>query len=151
MASGLSIPSVRPARRRMIAVDSGFLFALVDRTDAWHRRAAAQAHTASQGWITTWPVLTEVCHLYQRWLSPREAAELMADVADGQLAVWDIPLARCHALPPLMEKYANLPMDLADASLVVAALKTGCTNVWTLDRSDFETYRLPGRKHFKLV
>ena len=48
-------------------------------------------------------------------------------------------------------RYADRPMDLADASLVVAALKTGCTNIWTLDRSDFETYRLPGRKHFKLV
>jgi predicted nucleic acid-binding protein len=141
MASGLSIPSARPARRRMIAVDSGFLFALVDRTDAWHRRAAAQAHTASQGWITTWPVLTEVCHLYQRWLSPREAAELMADVADGQLAVWDIPLARCHALPPLMEKYANLPMDLADASLVLLAEHLGHGRILSTDERDFGAYR----------
>ena len=37
------------------------------------------------------------------------------------------------------------------ASLVVAALQTGCAKLWTLDRSDFETYRLPGRKHFTLV
>ncbi len=40
---------------------------------------------------------------------------------------------------------------LADASLVIAALKTGVTAIWTLDRGDFDTYRLPGRKRFRLV
>jgi predicted nucleic acid-binding protein len=50
-----------------------------------------------------------------------------------------------------INRYADRPMDLADASLVVAALKTGSTTIWTLDRNDFETYRLPGRKHFRLV
>ncbi len=48
-------------------------------------------------------------------------------------------------------RYADRPMDLADASLVVTAIKTGCINVWTLDRADFETYRLPGRKRFRLA
>ena len=64
----------------------------------------------------------------------------------------------CHLEPESLapaidwiERYADRPMDLADASLVVAALKTGCAKVWTLDRADFETYRLPGRKHFTLV
>jgi predicted nucleic acid-binding protein len=42
-------------------------------------------------------------------------------------------------------------MDLADASLVVAAMSTGILTVWTLDRNDFETYRLPGRKRFRLA
>ena len=46
--------------------------------------------------------------------------------------------------------HADRPMDLADASLVVAAMSTGIHTVWTLDRSDFETYRLPGRKRFHL-
>jgi predicted nucleic acid-binding protein len=48
-------------------------------------------------------------------------------------------------------RYADRPMDLADASLVVTAIKTGCIDVWTLDRTDFETYRLPGRKRFRLA
>jgi uncharacterized protein len=50
-----------------------------------------------------------------------------------------------------MERYADRPMDLADASLVLAAMSTGVTTVWTLDRTDFETYRLPGRKRFRLA
>ena len=64
-----------------------------------------------------------------------------------------MPLGRDELVTAIdwIERYADRPMDLADASLVVAALKTGCAKLWTLDRSDFETYRLPGRKHFTLV
>ena len=42
----------------MIAVDAGFLFALLDKSDAWHSRALAAAPTVQEGWITTWPALT---------------------------------------------------------------------------------------------
>jgi len=64
-----------------------------------------------------------------------------------------MPLGRDELVTAIdwIERYADRPMDLADASLVVAALKTGCAKVWTLDRADFETYRLPNRKHFTLV
>ena len=133
----------------MIIADAGFFYALIDRSDAWHSRAVSALDTQDEGWITTWPVLTEVCHLYQRWLSPRQAAELMADVADGQLAVWDIPLARCHALPPLMEKYANLPMDLADASLVLLAEDLGHGRILTTDARDFGAYRFKSQQPFR--
>jgi uncharacterized protein len=50
-----------------------------------------------------------------------------------------------------MSRYGDRPMDLADASLVHAACATGVQHVWAIDRADFETYRLPGRKRFRLV
>ena len=125
----------------MIAADSGFLYALVDRRDAWHARAAAQAGTAAEGWITTWPVLAEVCHLFNRRLSPRQANALMDDVADGLLMVWDLPRALYHRIPALMQQYANLPMDLADASLLLLAEHLGHGRILSTDERDFETYR----------
>ena len=125
----------------MIAVDSGFLYALVDRHDAWHARAVALAGTADQGWITTWPVLAEVCHLYLRRLQARHATELMADVADGLLGVWDIPRAASARIPALMQQYANLPMDLADASLVLLAEHLGHGRILSTDERDFNAYR----------
>ena len=125
----------------MIAADSGFLYALVDRRDAWHARAAAQAGTAAEGWITTWPVLAEVCHLFHRRLSPRQANALMDDVADGLLMVWDLPRALYHRIPALMQQYANLPMDLADASLLLLAEHLGHGRILSTDERDFETYR----------
>lgn len=50
----------------------------------------------------------------------------------------------------LMEKYKDTPMDLADASLVVAAEILGTNKIFTLD-SDFNVYRINGRKHFEII
>lgn len=63
------------------------------------------------------------------------------------------PLGRDELVSTLdwITRYADRPMDLADASLVITALKTGCVDVWTLNRADFETCRLPGRKRLRLV
>ena len=135
----------------MIIADAGFFYALIDRRDAWHSRAVSALDTQAEGWITTWPVLTEATHLLTRWIGTDAAQALLREVADGAIAVWSWPLAHTERMVQLMARYASLPMDLADASLVVAALKTGCTDIWTLDRADFETYRLPGRKHFTLA
>jgi uncharacterized protein len=132
----------------MIAIDSGFLFALADRRDAWHRRAMAQAGTAAEGWITTWPVLTETCHLLGRALGPVFAAALMDDVASGSMAVWPIDDDAHKRIPVLMRKYAQLPMDLADASLVLLAEYLGHGQILTTDLRDFKTYRWKNRKPF---
>lgn len=132
----------------MIAVDSGFLYALVDRRDAWHDRAVAQAGTASGGWITTWPVLTEVCHLFHRRLAPHQASELMADVADGLLIAWDMPREQFGRIPAMMQQYARLPMDLADASLVLLAEHLGHGRILSTDERDFDTYRWKQHKPF---
>ena len=53
-------------------------------------------------------------------------------------------------LRALMEKYQDRPMDLADASLVALAEERGLREIFTLDRADFQIYRLHGRKTFHL-
>ena len=132
----------------MIAVDSGFLFALADGSDAWHGRALAQTSTVAEGWITTWPVLTESCYLLQRALGPDFAAALMEDVAAGGLAVWTPPDAAIARIPALLRKYAKLPMDLADASLVLLAEHLGHGQILSTDLRDFGAYRWKQRKPF---
>ena len=132
----------------MIAVGTGFLFALVDRRDRWHARALAQRATAAEGWVTTWPVLTEACHLFQRHLGSDFAAALMEDVADGGLHVWALPAPRWAAVPGLMRQYAALPMDLADASLVLLAEHLGHGRILSTDCRDFGAYRWKGREPF---
>ena len=132
----------------MIAVDTGFLFALVDKRDAWHARARAQLPTAGEGWITTWPVLTEATHLMTRWLGIEFAAALMDDVAAGGLAVWQPAAAQWPHVPALMRRYAKLPMDLVDASLVLLAEHLGDGRILSTDERDFRTYRWKNRKPF---
>lgn len=132
----------------MIAVDSGFLYALVDRRDAWHACAAAQAPTAAEGWVTTWPVLAEVCQLFHRRLSPQPAQALLADVAEGLLQVWDVPREQWPRIPVLMQQYEALPMDLADASLLLLAEYLGHGRILSTDERDFSTYRWKRHRPF---
>ena len=132
----------------MISVDSGFLYALADAGDAWHTRALAHTDTATDGWVSTWPVLTETCHVLVRRLGPEFAAALMDDVANGGITVWSPSAEALAQVPPLMRKYAKLPMDLADASLVLLAEHLGHGRILSTDQRDFGVYRWKNRKPF---
>ena len=132
----------------MIAVDTGFLFALADRSDAWHGRALACVDTAAQGWVTTWPVLAEACYLLQRNLGTAFSAALMDDVSEGGLRVWSPPDNQLPQIAALLRKYTKLPMDLADASLVLLAEHLGHGQILTTDERDFGAYRWKNHKPF---
>ena len=132
----------------MIIADAGFFYALIDRRDAWHTRAVAALPTQAQGWITTWPVLTEATHLITRWVGTAAAQALLREVADGAIAVWSWPAEHTARLPDLMHRYTRLPMDLADASLVLLAEHLGHGRILTTDERDFGAYRFKSREPF---
>jgi len=132
----------------VIAVDSGFLYAIADAGDAWHERALLQRGSVEEGWLTTWPVLTETCHLLASRLGPDFAAALVQDVGQGAVGVWELPHDACKRMHTLMRKYARLPMDLADASLVLLAEHLGHGRILSTDERDFGVYRWKGRKPF---
>jgi predicted nucleic acid-binding protein len=132
----------------LIAVDTGFLYALADADDAWHARASAFIDTAAEGWVTTWPVLTEACHLLGRRLGARFPAALMDDVDSGGIVVWTPASQAVARMPALMRRYADLPMDLADASLVLLAEHLDNGRILSTDQRDFKTYRWKHHKPF---
>ena len=132
----------------MIAIDAGFLYALADASDSHHVASAAWQPSIAEGWITTWPVLTETCHLLTHRLGTAAASDLMQDVAEGGIAVWDLSAEARQAIPTLMRRYKSLPMDLADASLVLLAEHLGHGRILTTDQRDFGAYRWKTRKPF---
>ena len=133
----------------MILVDTGFLYALPDKDDAWNARAVAASEAVKEKWITTWPVLTEAVHLIVRWLGTTPAIALIGDVANGDIAILDLTPEARRKLPALLKRYANLPMDLADASLVLLAESLGHGRILTTDQRDFRTYRWKSRVPFE--
>ncbi|PAT31921.1 VapC toxin family PIN domain ribonuclease [Vandammella animalimorsus] len=133
----------------MIIADTGFFYALVDRRDAWHSRAVAALGTQAEGWVTTWPVLTEATHLLMRWIGPEAARALLDEVADGSIATWHWPAAQNARLSQLMARYQALPMDLADASLVLLAEHLGHGRILTTDERDFGAYRFKRQHPFE--
>lgn len=133
----------------MILADTGFFYALLDRDDAWHARCREAAAELEEVLITTWPVLTEAVHLIGRWLGVAPAIALMEEVAAGDIRVWELTVESRAKLPDLMRRYADLPMDLADASLVMLAEDLGHGRILTTDQRDFRTYRWKARRPFE--
>lgn len=124
--------------------DSGPLIALFDRDDKHHRRVRDYLRSKSLRLVTTWPVVTEVCAVLPR----RCALDFLEFVERGGVTVEDLSAADLTRILDLLKKYADLPADFADISLVVLAERTGRDAVLSLD-SDFAVYRLPGRRPFK--
>jgi hypothetical protein len=114
--------------------------ALFDPQDASHGRCVEVLQSIAEPLATTTPVLTEAFHL----LTPNSigAQRLMDFVAAGGLSVGyldDDTLVRAFEL---MLQYADMPMDLADASLVAIAERDDIRRVFTVDRRDFAAYRV---------
>lgn len=124
----------------MTLADTGPLVALFDPADASHRRCRERLAAIEEQVVTTVPVLTEAFHL----LTPDShgARKLMEFVDDGGMSVWWFDDAALHRAVELIIQYRSAAMDLADASLVVAAERLRARRVFTLDRRDFAIYRI---------
>jgi uncharacterized protein len=124
----------------MILVDTGPLVALFDPADSQHDRCVKVLKRIREPVSTTVPVLTGAFHM----LRPESPGSdrLREFVEKGGLSIWLFDRPSLTRAFELMERYADHPMDLADASLVVAAESLGVRKVFTIDRKDFETYRI---------
>jgi hypothetical protein len=133
----------------MILVDTGPLVALFDPKDGYHDHCVRALRSIRGTLCTTVPVLTEAFHM----LGPESVGSdrLREFVEKNGLSVWFFARPTLTRAFELMELYADHPMDLADASLVVAAESLGSRKVFTVDRKDFETYRVRrGHRHYPM-
>jgi predicted nucleic acid-binding protein len=131
----------------VILLDTGPIVALFDPADGDHRRCADTLAQIEEPICTTVPVLTESFHL----LTPGSigSQRLMDFVTGHGLQVWFLDGNALVRAFELMIQYADHPMDLADASLVVLAESLRLRKVFTIDRADFTTYRIKqGHRHF---
>ena len=132
----------------MIIADTGFWVALLFRRDDYHGRATAAYAEHKGALITTWPILTETCHLLARRVAT-EAAPALLERAGRGFAVWALPPDAALRAASLMRRYAAVPMDLADASVVLLAEHLGDGRILSTDRRDFDTYRWNQREPFR--
>ena len=99
--------------------------------------------------ITTWCVVTETCYLLQNRVGVNAPQALIKKIGEGKLNVFDIQPTHCPRIEQLMEKYRDLPMDLADASLVLLAEELGHGRILSIDYRDFNTYRWKNTEPFQ--
>ncbi len=122
--------------RPALLVDAGALIALANRRDKAHRSVYAFLDSYFGELVTTWPVITEACHLVPEHLSPM----IVNWTVTPRWRVLGMEGASAR-LSALMLKYADRPMDLANASMIWAAEHTSVTQILTTDKTDFQIYR----------
>jgi predicted nucleic acid-binding protein len=126
---------------RNVLIDAGFLVALLNRRDGHHEWAAAQAKHLAPPWGTCEAVLSEAFHLLGSPGTPaltallRRRAVVVAFGLSNEL----------KSVLALMQKYANLPMSLADACLVRMTEMFAEPVILTTD-TDFRIYRRHSRQ-----
>lgn len=124
--------------------------ALIDADEADHQVCRAALGHVELPLITTWPAFTEAMYLLSRGGGPRGQDALWRLVLADRLRLLDLSRTTLERSAGLMAKYEDLPMDLADATLVAVAEDRGDRRVFTLDRH-FQIYRLHGRRRFDVV
>jgi uncharacterized protein len=133
----------------MILVDAGPLVALFDRHDSAHSECRAKLRSVTEGLATTLPVLTEAFYLLST--DGEDADALRAFLMKGGATIHRPTDAEIERSFELMERYRDLPMDFADASIVAAAETLRARQVFTLDARHFGVYRARrGHRHYPL-
>jgi predicted nucleic acid-binding protein len=133
----------------VIIADTGFWLALANAKDRFHTAAVQALDRAREPLICTWPVMTETCHLLATRLSVDAELAFVRSASAGAFKIFDLELRHLERIHVLMGKYRDLPMDLADGSLVVLAEELGSGRILSTDQRDFRAYRWKTRKPFR--
>jgi hypothetical protein len=132
-----------------LLLDTGAFVALIDRSEKRH----ADCVKMLDGWrgsiVTTEAVLTETLYLVgPQWKAQNNCLEFLLR---GAFLLIPSTKATLQRVSVLMEKYRNVPMDFADATLVALGEELGTNIVFTLDHRGFSTYRLNQKKSFQVL
>ncbi len=132
-----------------LLIDTGAILAILDKDDRWHAQCLATFLQLRLPALTSEAVLTEVFHLVKR--SRTELETVWNFLRPGAVALAPIEQSELHNVQALMLRYKDHPMDFADATLVYLAERESLSVVFTIDRADFETYRIAGKHRFRIL
>jgi predicted nucleic acid-binding protein len=130
--------------------DAGPMVALVDADDPYHRQCLPTAAVLQPSMITTWPCLTEAMHLLFRAGGLSAQNDLWAFVTNGVLRLHLPGDDEWHRIRELMNRYADMPLDLADASLLSAAESLNDLQLFSVDES-LRAVQLRNGRYLELV
>jgi hypothetical protein len=132
-----------------LLLDTGALVSLLDRSQKHHGVFAELFGEWDRPVVSTEAVLTEATHLLGGVPGGRQAC-VDFFLSGGALLV-PATTASLRRASALVKQYADLPMDYADATLVVLAEELDTNRVFTTDRRDFAVYRIKGRRRFEIL
>jgi len=126
-----------------ILVDAGPLIALFDKDDKYHKSVIKFLKQFNGQLVTTWPVITEVTHLLS--FNVNVQIDFLEWLKREAIMIINLENIHLERIIQLSKKYSDVPMDLADSSLIVIAELTGITDIITID-SDYYIYKTKNKK-----
>jgi len=122
---------------------------MLDERDPWSRICRETFQSLRVPLVTSQAVLTELFHLVGD--NRREMEGAWGFVRSGALRLAEIQDSELPEIHALMSRYWDRPMDFADATLVFLAKRESLSTIFTVDHADFETYRIEGRRRFRVL
>lgn len=133
----------------MILIDTGPIVALFDKDDRYHAVCVEILKEIKEPLVTTWAVLTKCFYLLN--FSWEIQDNLWLFIQRGGIEIYPLEKELLIQCREFMKQYRDLPMDLADATLVALADALQVPKIFTLDHKDFSIYRFKQKKRFTLI
>ena len=130
-------------------IDTGAIFAILDKSDRWHSCCHATIRQLHWPLLTSEAVLAELFHLVGD--SPSRKESTWQFLQSGAILLASIQHSELHYIHALMSRYADRPMDFADATLVYLAARDSIETILTVDQTDFSVYRIAGKRRFRML
>ncbi|MDC7233247.1 MAG: PIN domain-containing protein [Spirochaetales bacterium] len=129
-------------------IDAGPLIALFNKNDKYNSAIIQYLKNYAGRLISSWPVITEVSHMLS--FNVQTQIDFLSWIKLGGIQLVDIDINGINRIIDLSKKYSDVPMDLADASLVVIAEELNIKEIITID-SDYYIYRTIDKEMIKNV
>jgi len=131
-----------------VLVDAGPLIALFDKDDSYHKSIKRFLSANNFKFLTTIAVITETSHMLD--FNVQTQIDFLKWINDKGIVIYEIQQKDIRRIIELSVKYSDIPMDFADATLVLASEQTGIRKIISVD-SDFEIYRLPSKERIENI
>ncbi len=133
---------------KSILADAGPFIALFDRDDAYHSPVVSFLRQFRGNLVTTWPVITETSHMLGFNVNVQN--DFLEWLTRGAVSIVNLGNEHLRRIIELSKKYSDVPMDLADSSLIVVAELTGIRDIISID-SDYRIYKTGSGKKLNNV
>lgn len=134
-----------------VLLDTGAVYAFMDRRDRWHERVFAFLSSTDEHLFLPQPVLAEACYLISRNLGTQPERNLLLDVHAGRFELTALTTADVLRAHDLLARYDDLRLGFVDASVAALAERLAITRIATTDRRDFSVIRPSHCDHFELL
>lgn len=127
----------------IVVADTGAIYALLDRDDAWHHRVSEWWGSARARIVLPHSILPEVAYLMGSRLGAAAESAFAAALASDEFLLEELVRDDFPVIADLVVRYRDVPLGLVDASLLAVAARLGSSTILTTDRSHFAVARLP--------